>query len=174
MPAPKRGLAAGDVQGPPEPPPPLPTAAPPPTAANGGMPGTAGGVRPRAAKRQRSAASPPAGGSKKSGSRGGYTELGPGEHVLPGGGRILYEPNFVPPAAAAQLFAALKEQIQWQQRPVKVMGRTVMQPRLIAYQADGGELAVGAWPGPRSSAMLYLHTVLGCSCWLCIAGMLDV
>lgn len=147
MPAPKRGLAAGDVQGPPEPPP-RPTAAPPPTAANGGMPGT------RAAKRQRSAATQPADGSKKSGSRGGYTELGPGEHVLPGGGRILYEPNFVPPAAAAQLFAALKQQIQWQQRPVKVMGRTVMQPRLIAYQADGGELAVGAWLGPRSALML--------------------
>ena len=142
MSAAERGAAAGPAAaGPPKP-------QPPPPAASGSGPGSS---KPRPAKRQRRLAPLPADGSRKAGACNGYKELDPGQHTLSGGGRILYQPNFMPPAAAAELFAAVKEQLQWQQRPVKVMGRTVMQPRLIAYQADGSELAVSV--GQRRQAL---------------------
>ena len=147
MSAAERRAAAGPVvAGPPKPQPPLPSS-------SGSGPGNS---KPPPAKRQRRLAPLPVDGSKKAGARSGYRELDPGQHTLPGGGRILYQPNFMPPAAAAELFAALREQLQWQQRPVKVMGRTVMQPRLIAYQADGSELAVsvGQQREPLSSCSL--------------------
>lgn len=136
--------------------------APPPAAASR----PSGTTKPAGAKRQRLLAPLPpgrrpapggsggSGGSRKgSGGSGGYKELAPGQHALPGGGRIMYHTNLMPPAAAAELFDRLKQELPWQQRPVTVMGRTVMQPRLIAYQADGAELAVGCGQGLAAAGL---------------------
>ena len=163
MSAPKRGAAAWAGDAAPTPPPPAAAAALPPAD---GMPETARSSRP---KRQRLLAPLPPGRqaassqSGRGGGSGGYTELEPGQHVFPGGGRIFFDPSFMPPAAAAELLGTLKQQIAWQQRSVRVMGRTVMQPRLVAYQADGSELAVGARHEARAGCCLGSVRMQPCS-----------
>lgn len=110
---------------------------------------TAGGKWTSGAKRQRLLApSPPgrpASGSSSAarGGRGGaasYKEPGPGRIQLPGGGELLYATDLLGAPEAAALFEQLRRELPWEQRSVRVMGRTVPQPRLIAYQADGPEL----------------------------------
>ena len=39
-------------------------------------------------------------------------------------------------AALENLSAPWQDQVEWQEREVMVMGRRVMQPRLVAYMAD--------------------------------------
>lgn len=123
--------------------------APPPPAAAGAKP-----------KRQRLLAPLPPGAAAAARGRGGsnggkaaYKEPGPGPVQLPGGGRIDYQTNLLPSAAAAAtLFEQLRRELPWEQRSVRVMGKVVPQPRLIAYQADGPELQVGAGWGRGSCA----------------------
>lgn len=49
---------------------------------------------------------------------------------------VKYAPRAFPPDVEAQLFKSLQTDIDWQERPVVVMGRRVLQPRLVAYQAS--------------------------------------
>lgn len=53
------------------------------------------------------------------------------------GAWIRYEPGWLAPAAADALFARLLAELPWEQRPIVVAGREVMQPRLMAW---GGAL----------------------------------
>lgn len=73
-----------------------------------------------------------------------YREPGPGTIELPGGssGTVVYRTDLLSGPAAAALFQQLRAELPWEQRDVRVMGRVVAQPRLIAYQADGPELQV--------------------------------
>src|SRR5688500_11902436 len=51
---------------------------------------------------------------------------------------IRYVPQWLPSDDADALFARLLAELPWEQRPIVVAGREVMQPRLMAW---GGE-----WP----------------------------
>lgn len=46
------------------------------------------------------------------------------------------DPDFLGPDASAQLLRDLTEQIPWEQKPIKVYGREVMQPRLVSWAGD--------------------------------------
>lgn len=104
-------------------------------------------LRPPAQKRRRSnikARGRSAGGSvqgavkipRKKAEQGvnGLTELGDLAAVN-------YLPRTWSPDASARLLKQLKDEVAWEHREVRVMGRTVMQPRLVAYMADDTSLS---------------------------------
>lgn len=70
-----------------------------------------------------------------------YLEPRPGRIVLPDGTELTYSADRVPAAEASALFATLHRELPWEQRSVRIMGRSLPQPRLVAYQADGPELS---------------------------------
>ena len=71
-------------------------------------------------------------------SRRGYP-LGPNGFVNVGnGGRIGYFPRFF--GDPASWFGTLKDQVAWERRKIKIFGKEVMQPRLVAYMADNESL----------------------------------
>nr|WP_074213558.1 alpha-ketoglutarate-dependent dioxygenase AlkB [Salinivibrio sp. ES.052] len=49
---------------------------------------------------------------------------------------IDWRPNWLPLEQADALFTALREQVPWQQLPITLFGRTMMQPRLLAWYGD--------------------------------------
>ncbi|MBC8085268.1 MAG: alpha-ketoglutarate-dependent dioxygenase AlkB [Hymenobacter sp.] len=49
---------------------------------------------------------------------------------------VLLDPQFLPPQAAAVFLAELTTTIPWQQQPIKLFGKEVMQPRLTAWHGD--------------------------------------
>ena len=57
---------------------------------------------------------------------------------MPAGGEIELLERFVTPDRSEAIFAALRSQIAFAQRPIRIMGRTVMQPRLSAWIGDPG------------------------------------
>ncbi len=57
---------------------------------------------------------------------------------LPPGGRLVCKPDWLQPRSALDLFEALRTEIDWQSRTVKMFGRELRQPRLIAFQGDEG------------------------------------
>lgn len=61
----------------------------------------------------------------------------PGLLDLGHGATVEFRPAYFPAAEAARLFIRLREDINWQQREIRIMGKNVLQPRLISYQADG-------------------------------------
>lgn len=113
-----------------------------PAAAGGRLPGSG----TASAKRQRLLAPLPPGKAgvrpKAKGSAAvSYLEPCSGRILLPGGTELTYRSDAVPAAEAASLFATLRHELPWEQRSVRIMGRMLPQPRLVAYQADGPELS---------------------------------
>jgi len=49
---------------------------------------------------------------------------------------VLLDPQFLPPAVAAGLLSELTNTIAWQQEPIMLFGKAVMQPRLTAWHGD--------------------------------------
>ena len=47
-----------------------------------------------------------------------------------------YDPAWLPPERAAELMRALISSYEWEQRPINVFGKEVMQPRLIAWSGE--------------------------------------
>lgn len=80
---------------------------------------------------------------------------------MPAGGEIELFERFVAPDTSAQLFAALRAQIPFAQRPIRIMGRAVMQPRLTAWVGDPEATytysGVRLEPEPWSPALLELR-----------------
>lgn len=62
---------------------------------------------------------------------GGTIDLG-------GGAAVDYFPSALGRADAARLLAALRAEPRWAQREIQIIGRVVLQPRLVAYCADPG------------------------------------
>lgn len=60
---------------------------------------------------------------------------------LGGGAVVKFFPQFFDRETAADLFNRLKTDVKWQEKEITVMGRKVMQPRLVAYEADGEHLS---------------------------------
>lgn len=52
------------------------------------------------------------------------------------GARLVFEPSWLAPAEADAAFATLRATIAWEKRPIRIMGREVMQPRLTAWYGD--------------------------------------
>jgi alkylated DNA repair dioxygenase AlkB len=50
-------------------------------------------------------------------------------------GEIFYYPNFLDLEKANELFRKLKDSIPWQQDPIKIFGKTYMQPRLTSLHS---------------------------------------
>ncbi|KAK9909337.1 hypothetical protein WJX75_000723 [Coccomyxa subellipsoidea] len=53
----------------------------------------------------------------------------------------MYLPAIFPARQSVALYHSLQETVEWQAREVTVMGRRVMQPRLVAYMADHAGLS---------------------------------
>lgn len=70
----------------------------------------------------------------KSGSRSGEEFV----KALPPAGEIEYRGRWLHPGQADMLLARLTEEIDWEQRSIRMFGRTVLQPRLIRFQGDPG------------------------------------
>lgn len=66
-----------------------------------------------------------------------YKEPGPGSVQLGGGAAVTFSTDLLGSSESVTLFDTLRRELPWEQRCVRVMGRAVQQPRLIAYQADG-------------------------------------
>ena len=60
------------------------------------------------------------------------------ENLLPGDGKLYYEPHFYDEKKATLIFSQLHTTIQWRQESVKVFGRVHPQPRLVSWVADQG------------------------------------
>ncbi len=58
--------------------------------------------------------------------------------TLPPDGRLIHDADWLQPPAALDLFETLRDGIDWQCRTLKMFGREVKQPRLIAFQGDEG------------------------------------
>lgn len=56
--------------------------------------------------------------------------------LLPGDGSMVYHPGFLTPDDCNELMAGLLDEVPWEERPITVFGRTVMQPRLTCWFGD--------------------------------------
>lgn len=54
------------------------------------------------------------------------------------GADMLFDPQFLPPAEAATLLAALSGAVAWEQRSIRLFGQNHPQPRLSAWYGDAG------------------------------------
>ncbi|MEN1729317.1 MAG: alpha-ketoglutarate-dependent dioxygenase AlkB [Pseudomonadota bacterium] len=57
---------------------------------------------------------------------------------LPPGGRLSYHPDWIEAVRADQLFERLSTDLPWKQRPIRLFGKEVMQPRLTSFHGDSG------------------------------------
>jgi alkylated DNA repair dioxygenase AlkB len=61
-----------------------------------------------------------------------------------------HEPSWLDRGQADALLAALREELAWEQRAIVLFGRSVMQPRLIAWAGDLGYRYSGQTLEPRA------------------------
>lgn len=61
------------------------------------------------------------------------------ENLLPFDGETHFFSGFFQNDEADQFFTKLKNQIQWKQEPIKIFGKTIMQPRLTALYGNPGK-----------------------------------
>jgi len=69
--------------------------------------------------------------------------------TLARGAWIEHEPAWIEPATADRLFATLRDELAWEQRAIVLFGRSVLQPRLIAWAGDVGYRYSGQTLEPR-------------------------
>ena len=68
-------------------------------------------------------------------------------------------PGFIPAPEADRLFAALRDELAWEQREIVLFGRRVLQPRLIAWAGSlgyrySGQTLEPREPTPTTAALL--------------------
>lgn len=68
---------------------------------------------------------------------------------LASGAWLEHEPGWIDPAEAPAVLAALREELDWEQREIVIFGRRVLQPRLIAWAGDLGYRYSGQTLPPR-------------------------
>jgi alkylated DNA repair dioxygenase AlkB len=61
------------------------------------------------------------------------------ENLLPYGGEVYYYPHLFSSHDSDDFLKALLKDVDWKQEPIKIFGKLVMQPRLTAWFADGGQ-----------------------------------
>jgi alkylated DNA repair dioxygenase AlkB len=55
---------------------------------------------------------------------------------LEDGGLLLYWPVWLDRQAADQAFETLRDEIAWERRSIRLMGKEILQPRLVAWHGD--------------------------------------
>lgn len=60
------------------------------------------------------------------------------ENLLPADGLLTYQSNFLAPNEAEKLFSSLEKKIAWQEVTIKIFGKEINQPRLVAWHNDPG------------------------------------
>jgi alkylated DNA repair dioxygenase AlkB len=65
------------------------------------------------------------------------------------GAWIEHEPSWIDPGTADQLLATLREELTWEQREIVLFGRSILQPRLIAWAGNVGYRYSGQTLEPR-------------------------
>ncbi|CAL1518787.1 alpha-ketoglutarate-dependent dioxygenase AlkB [Chitinophaga sp. MM2321] len=60
-------------------------------------------------------------------------------NILPADGEAYFYPDFFSVEESDRLWMSLRENIQWKQEPVIIMGKEIMQPRLTAWYGDKGK-----------------------------------
>lgn len=58
-------------------------------------------------------------------------------NILPFNGEVFSYPAFFTKAESDMYLQTLLSEIEWKQEPIKIFGKTVMQPRLTAWYGDG-------------------------------------
>ena len=58
--------------------------------------------------------------------------------LLPKDGEVLFYPNFFSAEESDYYFCQLLTEVKWRQEPIKIFGKTIMQPRLTAWYSDPG------------------------------------
>jgi alkylated DNA repair dioxygenase AlkB len=66
------------------------------------------------------------------------------------GAWIEWDPGWIEPGAADALLAALRAELAWEQRAVVLFGRSILQPRLIAWAGEVGYRYSGQTLEPRA------------------------
>ncbi len=93
-------------------------------------------------------------------------------HSLPlAGASVTYYPDFFPANAADQYFDQLQAGLEWQQFPIFLFGRRLLQPRLIAwygepgltYSYSGNNFIARGWLEPLNEIRQVLQQRLGIS-----------
>jgi alkylated DNA repair dioxygenase AlkB len=65
------------------------------------------------------------------------------------GAWLEYEPQWLPHDEADETLAALRDELEWEQREIVIFGRRIVQPRLIAWAGDLGYRYSGQTLEPR-------------------------
>ena len=58
------------------------------------------------------------------------------ERALPGGGRLGLDPRWLDASEADAVFGALRSEVRWEARSIRLFGREVLQPRLMSWVGD--------------------------------------
>jgi alkylated DNA repair dioxygenase AlkB len=58
------------------------------------------------------------------------------KNLLPYKGQLSYQPSFFSEKESKQYFENLTTTIKWEQKPIKIFGKEVLQPRLTAWYGD--------------------------------------
>ncbi len=69
---------------------------------------------------------------------------------LASGAWLDHDAGWLPPDAADEALAALRDELAWEQREIVLFGRRVLQPRLIAWAGDVGYRYSGQTLEPRA------------------------
>ena len=64
------------------------------------------------------------------------SDTGAPEDLRLPGARLLWWPGFLDDESARVLYDRLEADLQWQQRPLRMFGRSVLEPRLTAWYGD--------------------------------------
>lgn len=67
---------------------------------------------------------------------------------------LIYYPNWLDQQTAFDLLSLFQERLTWQQQPIRMFGRWVMQPRLTAWYGDRG--AIYTYSGLRHEPLEWL------------------
>jgi alkylated DNA repair dioxygenase AlkB len=57
-------------------------------------------------------------------------------NLIPKDGEVLYYPDFFSSEESDRFYQALEQEISWKQEPIKIFGKSLMQPRLTAWVGD--------------------------------------
>jgi alkylated DNA repair dioxygenase AlkB len=60
------------------------------------------------------------------------------ERITMQNAEVLYYPHFFPDQPAKRIFGVLQSELAWRQRNIRIFGREMPQPRLIAFYGDEG------------------------------------
>jgi alkylated DNA repair dioxygenase AlkB len=98
--------------------------------------------------------------------------LAGGERVdltLPPQGRLRYLPDWLERSEASRVFSCLERGLDWRQRPIRMFGREVLQPRLVCfygepgvrYRYSGVTLEAQPWDGELQTLSCRLSAAVG-------------